>query len=163
MGTGVDIVFRYAENRPDRYATPIFKEELMPVAAPAFVKRHRALLDKSPPDLSRLPHIALSKNNSGWATWEDWFNRQGIAVPGATSRHFDNYIYALEAAANGEGLVLAWRWFADAYLASGRLIPLGYGWASSSASLYGVLTEGATAKPIARKFIAKLAETVSKQ
>ena len=156
MGTGVDIVFRYAETRPDRYATHIFKEELMPVAAPAFVRRHRGILDKSPPDWSGLPRIALSKNNSGWATWEDWFNRQGIDPPAATSRLFDNYIYALEAAANGEGIVLAWRWFADEYLASGRLIPLDNGWTSSSASLYGVLTEGATAKPIARKFIARL-------
>lgn len=154
--TGVDIVFRYAKAGKNRFAFELVREQVMPLASPEFLERYRLELSRAPSEWTGIPRISLSKANSGWATWEDWFGWQNLVPPNAGESSFDNYVYALEAAARGEGLVLGWRWFADEYLASGRVVGVGPDWLQSDASLYTVLTNKGAANPLAQRFVTNL-------
>lgn len=107
--------------------------------------------------------LALTKRNSGWATWEDWFAGAGAAPPSASAETFDNYVYALEAAARGEGLVLAWRGFADAYLNNGSLVRLSPDWWFSGRTLYARLTAHGASNERAGVCLRFLADGLSRE
>lgn len=158
IDTGIDISFSYSRSGKGRLSTEILREELMPVASPDFFANNRDRLLKGPVHWRGIPRISLTKDNSGWATWNDWYRWQGLEAPGAATPAFDNYVYALEAAARGEGLVLAWRWFADEYLNSGRLVSIGQNWLKSDASLLAIQTDYGASNPLARKFVSSLSK-----
>lgn len=156
IDAGADIVFEYRRVRPDRPAAAIVTEEIIPVAAPDFLDLHRSDLAQPPGQWARVPRLALTKDNSGWATWEDWFTAQGTVPPRAREHLFDNYVYALEAAARGEGLVLAWRGFADRYLSTGQLVPLAYDWLDCGTTLYATPTPNGLPRKLVRKCLRAL-------
>ncbi|WP_372803605.1 LysR family transcriptional regulator [Paracoccus seriniphilus] len=153
IDAGADIVFEYRKSRPRQPAAAIITEEIMPVAAPSFLHAQQHVLSQSPDQWRDIPRLSLTKANSGWAAWNDWFAAEGIAMPDSPEVTFDNYIYALEAATHGEGILLAWRGFADRYIESGQLVPLRTEWRKSDARLYAVLTANGIAKQAARKCI----------
>lgn len=150
IDAGADIVFEYRPVRPRQLATAIAAEAIVPVAAPEFLERHRARLEATPDAWQGIARLALTKANSGWATWEDWFQAQGVDAPRAPHHMFDNYVYALEAATRGDGLVLAWRGFADRYLQSGQLVPVRPDWHACGPTLYAVATPNGLAKDLVR-------------
>ncbi len=141
VDAGADMIFEHASGRPTGKCAPILSEEIIPAAAPAFIGKNEQAFSQSPGRWQNVKRLALSKNNYGWATWEDWFASQTVEVPDAQIETFDNYVYALEAAARGDGLVLAWRGFADSYLASGALVPVTADWLTGAPKLYARLTE----------------------
>ncbi|EAP75634.1 transcriptional regulator, LysR family protein [Roseovarius nubinhibens ISM] len=156
IDAGADIVFHYSRRRPAGLAAQIAVEEILPAAAPDFIAEH-GLVDHD--DLSRwqhLPRLCLTKANSGWATWQDWFDARSLALPDAPEQQFDNYVYALEAATRGEGTVLAWRGFADGYLRTGQLVPLSAHWVKSGATLYAVASPNGREKKLTHKCIKTL-------
>lgn len=153
IDAGADIVFEYRRSRPRQPSAAIVTEEIVPAAAPALAAAEERILRQSPDKWSDIPRLSLTKENSGWATWDDWFASEGVAAPPAPQLMFDNYIYALEAATRGEGLVLAWRGFADRYLDSGQLVPLRDNWFKRGPKLYAVLTPNGLPKPVAQKCV----------
>jgi len=167
IDAGADIIFEYRLSRPGQHSTAIAAEEIVPVAAPGFLENNRARLEKTPDAWRGITRLALTKANSGWATWEDWFKAQGVDVPidlpRAPQPMFDNYVYALEAATRGDGLVLAWRGFADRYLNSGQLVPVRPDWLVCGPTLYAVATANGRAKGLVRtclKALSRPARTV---
>lgn len=157
IDAGADIVFEYSRSRPRQAAASIVSEEIVPAAAPAFIVSEKSRLGQSPATWRNIPRLSLTKANSGWATWEDWFAAEGVEVPDAPQFMFDNYIYALEAAARGEGIVLAWRGFSDHYIASGQLLPLRDRWLKCGSKLYAVLTPSGLSKQAANRCVRVLA------
>ncbi|GAA6206766.1 LysR family transcriptional regulator [Cognatishimia sp. WU-CL00825] len=153
IDAGADIVFEYRTAPPPLPYAAIVHEEITPAASPDFIERHKAELSEHPALWQRIRRLALTKDNLGWANWTDWFELQHVALPPAPDRKFDNYVYALEAATRGEGVVLAWRGFADQYLDSGQLVPLGFGWQKCSATLYAVPTSRGLGKKLTTKCI----------
>lgn len=124
---GVDLNLTFAGEAVRRMdKTLLFKEEIFPVCSPAFAERHRSVItDKGVSALEVLPLLRLGQRNYGWATWETWFEKNGLNLPDMKSgRRFGNYVYMLEAACNGNGVALGWKELVDDYLSQERLIDL---------------------------------------
>lgn len=160
IDAGADIVFRYSETLPVEYSAAILEEAIMPVASPSLLRKFGDKLRKTPDQWSGVPRLFLSKLNLGWATWEDWFAWQKMTEPDAPQLGFDNYVYALEAAARDEGLVLAWRGFADQYLETGQLVSVGPEWSKSRSRLFAIDTGNKKSGSLAKKFISTLSALV---
>lgn len=157
---GADITFEYAARSPGGRSARVLREEIVPVAAPDFAARHARQLRGAISNWCDLPRLSLTKDNFGWATWEDWFAARSVSPSTAPVAFFDNYVYALEAAAAGDGLALGWRGFVDRYLDAGTLVTVGDGWLSCSSSLYARLSETGSRKKSAAKclqFLSKMA------
>lgn len=175
VDAGADIIFEYrARSGVSRAeaalasafepgAAAILSEAIAPAASPALLERRPALRDAPPETWRGVRRLALTKRNSGWATWEDWFAGAGAAPPSASAETFDNYVYALEAAARGEGLVLAWRGFADAYLNNGSLVRLSPDWWFSGRTLYARLTAHGASNERAGVCLRFLADALSRE
>lgn len=148
---GADITFEYAARSPGARSARLLREEIVPVAAPEFMARHARHFHGPVSAWCELPRLALTKNNFGWATWEDWFEAQSVTPSTAPTAFFDNYVYALEAAATGDGLALGWRGFVDRYLDAGTLVPVSGDWLSCPSSLYARLSETGARKKQAAK------------
>lgn len=153
VDAGADIVFEYRTKQPNRRATAILREAIAPAAAPDFIDRHASVLRRPPGRWSKIPRLELTKENSGWATWEHWFAAQQADCPAAPVDTFDNYVYALEAATRGDGMVLAWQGFADRYLEAGALVPLVKDWHICGPTLFACLTEAGARNPLAKTFL----------
>ena len=139
---------------PDRAV--ILREAVRPVCAPGFAAAHQSLLAKGPAHWGALPFLALSKRNQGWATWQEWFQRQGIAVPAPPAQSFDNYVYLLEAAAAGRGLALGWRGLIERYVENRGLVTLDDRFTPFERALHGLLTRRGQNRPTARRCLEAL-------
>ncbi|KIC08578.1 hypothetical protein RA19_19165 [Leisingera sp. ANG-M1] len=152
VDTGADIVFEYSQTPPEREHVVVCPEEVKPVGTPEVIAQASAALAGrgAPPGV-----LGLRQENFGWLRWEDWQAANGDAGwPQAES--FDNYVFLLEAAAQGRGLALGWRGFADPYLERGQLQELPGDWFSRDTFLYARLTRFGEQNPAARKCLALL-------
>ncbi len=91
---------------------------LVPVCSPNLVARHATL--HGPGDLARLPLIHVLGYAEDWHRWFRAAGLQGVAIPVGPT--FDGSLMALEAAVNGDGVMLGRRPFIDQHLASGSLV-----------------------------------------
>lgn len=137
---GVDIVFRYADTKPDAMCVPVVTESVFPIASPSFAAEHADILRRDPSDWNGVPRLSLTKNNFGWATWDTWFGAAAGTVPPAPTEAFDNYVYLLESAAAGGGLALGWAGFVDRYMANGALVAVSPTVVTRPTRLYAVRT-----------------------
>lgn len=113
----VDVAVRYgAGSWPDLEATLLFREQLVPAAAPALA----ASLGRDVAPRAILQHPLL--HDSDASQWRSWFARAGVTYrPRAVDRRFEDYDLVLEAAAAGVAIALVRRPLADAWLDTGRL------------------------------------------
>lgn len=113
----VDVAIRYgAESWPDLQATPLFREQLVPVAAPALAARLGR--DARPEALLQQPLL----HDSDASQWRAWFADAGLRYrPRALDRRFEDYDLVLEAAAAGVAVALLRLPLASAWLEAGRL------------------------------------------
>lgn len=126
-----DAAFDLRQDRIDavvRYGRPPFADgtilasmadEVFPVASPALLERDPA---------AALPAIGLEWPDPSWLSWERWARLAGAdgqAIPAPFLR-FNHYIDAVQAAINGEGVVLGWRRLIAQALREGRLVRVGH-------------------------------------
>lgn len=154
---GADITFEYATLPVEGRSVRVLDEQIIPVASPAFMAAHASILSRDPSMWKTIPLLALSKNNFGWATWNDWSSSVGADMVGQTADTFDNYVYLLEAATSGAGLALGWKGFVDRYLEAGTLVALPGPWVSRPPKLIARLTQKGTNNRNAEKCLAFLA------
>ncbi|MCT7378075.1 LysR substrate-binding domain-containing protein [Chelativorans salis] len=108
----------------------LFPETVEPMCSPEYLRKHGPIDD--PNSLERAHLLELhrkhwSANAIGWqaVTWEDWFRAMGIAIPPfVPSLVSNNYPLLLNAAVNGEGVILGWHHLVKAELEAGRLCRL---------------------------------------
>ena len=155
--TGVDIIFDYAVERTDTSAVRLLDEEIISVASPGFVKRYERMLARHPRHWSGLPHLEVAGRDQGWANWMTWFSAYECEPPPGPMEYFENYIYLLEAATNGDGIALGWNGFVNGYIRMGRLVEIGDAWLATKLGLYAVLTEVGAKNPSARSCLRALA------
>ena len=98
--------------------------------------------------------------NRGWATWDDWFRYQGIEQDAASTIDFENYVYLLEAAADGRGIALGARGLIERYLESKRLVPLNDNYYKTDRALYAALTEHGENRMPARHCLKQLSRLI---
>ncbi|MDF1609444.1 LysR family transcriptional regulator [Hoeflea sp. YIM 152468] len=99
--------------RPEGLATRLYREALVPLAAPA-------LLEAGTP-WWKLPRIAVSGPRPGW---QEWTVQSGDAVTAVPNYRFDSYVSAHAAAKAGLGVILGSMPLSSQDLASGSLVRL---------------------------------------
>ncbi|MCP4387585.1 MAG: hypothetical protein GY802_04760 [Gammaproteobacteria bacterium] len=157
-----DIVFQYDVSRVDPAdRVQIVQEAIKPVVSPAFYQQHQQSLRQGIDAWGNLPLLELSKHNYGWATWGDWFEQNGRSGFKPDFQYFNNYVYLLDAAAAGKGIVLGWRGLVDRHLEAGVLLDIGHEYIEFDRAIHAVLTEFGRARPLARLCLSCLSRFAS--
>jgi putative choline sulfate-utilization transcription factor len=122
LADGVDLAVKYGDGRwPGLDAVYLFRDEIFPVCSPDFLKAHPAA--DSLAGLPKLPLLELEEVDASWMDWPRWLAAAGIAArPGSRSLVYNNYPLLIQAAVDGHGVALGWRYFVDELLQSGRLV-----------------------------------------
>lgn len=98
-------------------------EEIIAVAAPAYIARHGL-----PAEVRTLASHSLIHLEEPWRaapTWEEWFASAGVALASKNRGLLINdYVSVIQAALNGQGIALGWRHLIDAILEEGRLVQI---------------------------------------
>ena len=138
----IDIIFVFDASQVDiEHRCLLFREAIRPVCSPEFAEQYADILQESVEQWLQLPILTLSKQNRGWATWDDWFESQGVEFnPARYNTRFDNYVYLLEAAAAGRGLALGWQGLIERHLENKSLVTLGDAFIESERAIHAVLT-----------------------
>jgi LysR family glycine cleavage system transcriptional activator len=115
---GIDIAIRYGEGNYDKVVSELLMEEdVSPVCSPELLQGSHPL--RAPEDLR---HHRLIHDNFriGWATWLQNAGLYGIDHTNGVK--FESAAYAVEAAVQGEGVLLGRSALVSADLAAGRLV-----------------------------------------
>lgn len=103
---GLDLRVRYGDGSfPDETAVLLFGDRIVPVAAPAFLARHKV---KGVQDLASLPLLSVEGVDWTWTTWADFLRAAGAPHRKLNIRRFNSYVIALQAAQAGQGVALGW-------------------------------------------------------
>ena len=155
----VDITIQYDVDRIDPAdRVQVVSEAVRPVVSPAFLAEHEATLRAGPEAWLGLTFLELSKDNYGWATWDEWFERHKVGTTRPPYQYFNNYVYLLEAAAGGKGIALGWRGLVDRHIESGVLVEVGPDYIEFERAIHAVLTDYGRGKPLARRCLECLAQ-----
>ncbi|MCJ8156876.1 transcriptional regulator GcvA [Sphingomonas sp. LaA6.9] len=125
----------------------LFREEAIPVTAPALLAEHAI---ETPADLARLPLLVQSSRRNAWA---EWFERAGVAAAApAVGPSFEHFLMLAQAAAAGAGVALIPSFLIEPELKSGALacpfaLPI-----SGEQAYYLVYPPDRMANPIFRHF-----------
>ncbi|WP_421577702.1 transcriptional regulator GcvA [Shinella sp. M31] len=145
---GIDIAIRYGEGNYDKVVSELLAEEdVSPVCSPELLKADHPL--RSPEDLR---HHRLIHDNFriDWATWLRAAGLYGIDHSAGVK--FESAAYAVEAAVQGEGVLLGRSALVSADLAAGRLVQPFDLTLKSRWSYYVVYPEGALRNQKIRAF-----------
>lgn len=109
-----DLEIRFGQgNWPERRAIRLYRELLVPMAAPELADDAK--------DWRRMPLISLAGPRMGW---QDWCAASGLEPPPPPALRMDTMAQALKAAETGAGAVLGSLALCTEALAEGRLIAL---------------------------------------
>lgn len=117
-GDGIDVAIRYGSgNYPGLTSEFLMDEEVFPVCSPKLLKGAHPL--RRPEDLK---HHTLIRDTYpiDWAAWLSSAHVKGVSPHKGLT--FDSYTFAVEAAVQGEGVVLGRTMLVAADLAAGRLV-----------------------------------------
>ena len=115
-----DLDIRYGVPQwPDLVIEPLFEEQIVPLASPAFIRAHRL---KRPEQLLDVP---LIQSNVSVVQWSDWFKAHtNKRAPERFTLRFDRAMMSLDAAAQGLGVALESYTIAGRHMAEGKLKPI---------------------------------------
>ncbi|MER9543735.1 transcriptional regulator GcvA [Mesorhizobium sp. M0437] len=129
LGDGIDVAVRYGSgNYPGLMSEFLTGEEVFPVCSPKLLEGAHPL--RTPQDLK---HHTLIRDSFpiDWATWLASAGVEGVDPQSGIT--FDSATFAMESAAQGEGVVLGRTMLVAADLAAGRLVrPFGHALKSPS-------------------------------
>lgn len=112
-----DIDLRYGvPDWGDLVVEPLFEEAIVPMASPAFIKKHKLKR------VEQLLEVPLIQSNVSVVQWSDWFGRfTRLRAPDRFPVRFDRAQMSLDAATQGLGVALESAVNAGGYLAEGKL------------------------------------------
>ena len=118
-----DIRIRYGDGswRGEQTAK-LFDDRIYPVCGPGFAERHGL---QTPEDLLGHPLLQLDSVDPAWTGWELPLQRWGCDIRRASFRRFNNYVVALQAAEENQGIVLGWHSQVGALVERGKLMRIG--------------------------------------
>ena len=116
----VDLDIRYGVPQwPNLVVEPLFEEQIVPLASPAFIREHRL---KRADQLLRVP---LIQSNVSVVQWSDWFAAfSDKRAPERFTLRFDRAHMSLDAAAQGLGVALESTTTGGKHLEEGQLRPV---------------------------------------
>lgn len=116
-GADVIILFGEPDRLPGAQSAIIFGEEMVPLCAPGFLSA-----PVSPEQLGqhRLLHLVHGIHTRDWDRYASGTGLQ-VSPPGSAER-FTSFMVYLQAALNGEGVMLGWEHLLQDHISGGRLI-----------------------------------------
>ena len=77
-------------------------------------------------DLLDFPFVHTDRIGPGWVSWSDFYACFGESFPEEhTGLLFNNYHGSIEAAINGAGLLLGWKFVVEQVMREGKLLQVG--------------------------------------
>jgi DNA-binding transcriptional LysR family regulator len=115
-----DIDIRYGVPQwPDVVVEPLFVEQIVPLASPAFIQKHRL---KRPEQLLEVP---LIQSNVSVVQWPDWLAKfTSKRTPDRFAVRFDRAQMSIDAATQGLGVALESTTIAGRHIAERKLRPV---------------------------------------
>lgn len=111
----IGFIYTRAPNRPNLTYTLLRREQLVGVCSPAIAKAIAA-----PDDLRHFSFLSVSGNTDDAASWAASVGASGLSQK--SSPLFDSNLLAIEAAANGQGVVVVPRFLVEGDIANGNLV-----------------------------------------
>lgn len=104
--TRADLRIQYGTGDWPRESSEIlFGDIIYPVCGTGFAAQHSI---ETASDLASLPLIRLDDVDPDWTGWKHWFSYCKV-IPGTVNyRRFNNYVVALQAAEENQGVLLGW-------------------------------------------------------
>ncbi|MHC2456617.1 LysR family glycine cleavage system transcriptional activator [Rhizobium leguminosarum] len=100
---------------------PLFGDWLYPVCSPEVARRFQGA---AIPDLPDLPLLDVNWVASDWVTWDDALLQGGVVRRPRRLRQIGKFSLAMQAAAAGQGVAIAWHRMIAPLLANGELVRL---------------------------------------
>ncbi len=100
----------------------LFDDSIYPVCGAEFARRHPV---SAPQQLAELTLLRLDGVDPAWTGWEHWFEQWRCDPAAAAFRRFNNYVVALQAAEDNQGVALGWHSMVAPLIERGRLVRLG--------------------------------------
>ncbi len=139
------IVFDRPDRLPGTRQARIFPEVLVPVARPALA----AAVADEPAALVRQPLLHLTMGLHG-EDWRTYFEGTGaMPAPPSSDRRFTSFVVYLQAALNGDGIMLGWETLLRDQIELGQLAPASSRRVRTSRGYFACLTPRATASAAA--------------
>lgn len=118
-----DIRIRYGDgNWRGEHATRLFDDRIYPVCGCDFARQHSL---SEPADLLRHPLLQLDSVDPTWTGWELPLAQWQCDASRASFRRFNNYVVALQAAEENQGIVLGWHSLVGSLVERGKLVRIG--------------------------------------
>ena len=118
-----DIRIRYGDgNWRGEHTMKLFDDRIYPVCGRGFAEDH-ALLRAG--DLLQFPLLQLDSVDPAWTGWELPLAHWGCDISRASFRRFNNYVVALQAAEENQGIVLGWHSQVGTLVERGKLVRIG--------------------------------------
>lgn len=97
------------------------EDEVFPICSPAFLVDHGAAIRRD--GLVDLPLMHFRDEKGDWLDWDGWFSRAGSdRRVGRRGMIFDDYLFMIQAAIEGRGVMLGWRRTMERLIAAGALV-----------------------------------------
>lgn len=118
MAENVDLtILRGEGNWPGYYSKLLFGETVFPVCSPDYIEQNPTQT------LTDHPLIDVSSEHSEWMNWRSFLTHTGLENPDVNpSIVVNTYPLAVQAALDGFGVALGWKYLVDLHLASGKLV-----------------------------------------
>jgi len=109
---------------PDVVVYPLFAEEVFPICAPDFLKAQgMGETELTPGDLQNVALLVQAKDNSDWLDWTSWFRCHEVEPAGLPGVYpVPSYHFILQAAAEGQGVALAWEHLVEPFRKNGWIV-----------------------------------------
>lgn len=118
-----DIRIRYGNGEwPGELATHLFDDIIYPVCGRIFAQQNELT---RPEQLANFPLLRLDSLDPSWIGWSSWIAKWGVVLPKSNFRHFNNYVVALQAAEENQGVALGWDSQVETLIQQNRLVRLG--------------------------------------
>ena len=116
----VDLSIRYDSGKQlSQNVILLFKDEIYPVCSPNLAKKYNYI--KTPDQLTSLPLLQLTHNDKSWTDWRSWLSHFNVQTPIKQLSTYNNYIIALQAARDDQGILLGWDRLVSALIEQGKL------------------------------------------
>ncbi|MCG6891547.1 MAG: LysR family transcriptional regulator [Gammaproteobacteria bacterium] len=118
-----DIRIRYGDGHwRGEKTTKLFDDRIYPVCGQAFAELHDL---RGADDLLKHPLLQLDSVDPAWSGWELPLAQWNCDIGRANFRRFNNYVVALQAAEENQGILLGWHSQVGALVERGELVRIG--------------------------------------
>lgn len=155
-----DLAIFYLRELPPGYqGIALFDEICYPMCSPSCLARIGMLTDAA--DLLNHTLLVQDDPQREWTGWRDWFISQGITTffPPRTWRA-NNYPFLVQAAVQGDGILLGWEGLVQEQLNRGELVAAHAGKLTANGKCFLLTPQDRFTRPIIRRVIQWLQSSV---